>query len=115
MKGIWITLVVITFVFCVFSYNFRNKYNIDAAEETIETLKSDVAILHYALSIVPEDVRGEVFFNSVKQQFPGVEEREGIVELIKLKVEAEEEPAEANEEGEKMTLEIALDDMISDL
>jgi len=109
-----IILIIVIMGFSVYAYKLRTAYNVDAREEEIKTLEHDVAILSYALSIVPAETKGDVFFNSIKEKFPSVEENDGIIDLVRMKkpekVEGEEKKVE--EKKEKRTIVSTMEDII---
>jgi len=122
MKGyVWAIIIILFLSFCVFCYHTRTNYNVDEQDGRIEALIYDRAVLSYALSITPKEVKSEVFLNSVKEKFPDVEEKEHLFNLIKVE---EEEPEEEEKEKDKEKPEVgknsktigdALDHIVGDL
>jgi hypothetical protein len=109
-----IVVIIVVMGFSVYAYKLRTAYNVDALEKEVEILESDVEILSYALSIVPKDIKGEVFFNSVKAKFPNVEDNDGdIIDLIRMnKPEKKEEEEKKEEKKEKRTVSSTMGDII---
>jgi len=118
MKGYVLAIVIILFCsFCVFCYHTRTNYNVDNLEEQVAYLKYEKAVLFYALSIVPKEVKSEVFFNSVKEKFPSIEENQSITDLIKMEKKKEDEVSESTVEEEKkiQTVTEAMAEIINDM
>lgn len=86
MMKFWIALILLVLFlgFCVFCYNFRTDYNVDAINKENKKLFKEIDILSYSLSIIPKELKNEVFFNSVKEKFPDVEEHKEILSVIKI-------------------------------
>ena len=118
MKGYVLAIVIILFCsFCVFCYHTRTNYNVDNLEDQVAYLKYEKAVLFYALSIVPKEVKSEVFFNSVKEKFPSIEENQSITDLIKMEKKKEDEVSESTVEEEKkiQTVTEAMAEIINDM
>jgi hypothetical protein len=110
-----IVLIIVIMGFSVYAYKLRTAYNVDARDEQIETLERDVAVLSYAMSIVPKEIKGDVFFNSIKVKFPSVEDNDGIIDLVRMKKpeKAEADVEEKTEEKkEKRTLASTMGDIL---
>lgn len=109
-----IVLIIVIMGFSVYAYKLRTAYNIDTLTEQTENLESDVEILSYALSIVPKDIKGEVFFNSVKAKFPNVEDNDvEIIDLIRMnKPDKKEEEEKKEEKKEKRTVASSMEDIL---
>jgi hypothetical protein len=100
-------------VFSVYAYKLRTAYNVDARDEQIVTLENDVAVLSYALSIVPKDIKGDVFFNSVKVKFPSVEDNDTVIDLVRMnKPEEKKEEEKKEKKKEKRTVSSTMGDII---
>ena len=99
---VWLILVALFLGFCVFCYKARASYNTDKMEEKIISLEYDISVLSYAFSIVPADVvRNEVFFNSIKEKFPSIEEKRPLLLKVIKKEDKKSDKKEGEEEGEK--------------
>ena len=111
MKGWIILLFIVSFLgFSVYAYKVRTNYNIDKQNRKIWELKENIEILSYAISIFPEKNKNEVFFNSIKEKFPEIEEKEEIIKILGIKIEKEEkEIIKNNEEKEKLTVMKVID------
>ena len=110
-----IVLTIVIMGFSVYAYKLRTAYNVDARDAEIVSLERDVAVLSYAISIVPKEIKGDVFFNSVKEKFPSVEDNENVSGLVRMKipekVEGEEEKT-VEKKKEKRTIASTMDDII---
>ena len=84
-KTFTIVLIAMIMCFSVYAYKLQTSYNTEDLEMEKKKLQQDVATLTYALSIVPKEVKNEVFFNSVKEKFPSVEERTDFIDVIRVK------------------------------
>jgi len=98
MKVFISILIVSLMIFSIFSYNYRTNFNNDVLSKELTEMKYKVGVLSYALSIVPKDIKNEVFFNSLKQQHPEVEEHEDIMDLISQKSEKEDKKEDFKED-----------------
>ncbi len=101
MKGWIILLLVVLFLgFSVYAYKVRTNYNIDKQNKKIWELKENIEILSYAFSIIPKKDKNEIFFNSIKEKFPDIKDREKIIKILGIKIEEEKEITEK----EKLTV-----------
>ena len=77
---VFISLVIFIgfLVFSVYCYNVRTDYNVDTLRKVNQDLQKDIDILTYALSLIPKNIKNEVFFTSIKKKFPAVEEHKDI-------------------------------------
>jgi hypothetical protein len=109
-----IILIIVIMGFSVYAYKLRTAYNVDDLEAKTENLEHDVAILSYAMSIIPEDIKGDVFFNSIKKKYPSVEDNDGIIDLVRMKKPKKEEAEEKTVEKkkEKRTLASTMGDIL---
>lgn len=120
---VWLTVIGLFLAFCVFCYNVRTKYNVDALSEQVRGQAEAISILTYALSITPEEIRSEVFFNSIKENFPHVENHTNLLGFLKLgkkKVEGEEvegnnEETETAKTTNPRTIGSTMEDIIGDM
>ena len=107
-----IVLLIVIMGFSVYAYKLRTAYNVDARDKEIKNLEHNVAVLSYALSIIPIEVKSEVFFNSVKEKFPSVEDNDGIVDLIRMNKPEETEGKKEETVKEKRTIASTLNNLI---
>ena len=81
-----LVVLVLLMVFCIYCYNLRTSYNIDKMEMLNGGYERDIEILIYALSLVPNDIKNEVYVKSIKSKYPSVEENRELLILIGAKV-----------------------------
>ncbi len=120
---IWLIVIAVFLSFCVFCYNTRTRYNVDKLSTQVNGQREAIAILYYALSITPEEIRNEVFFNSIKEKYPHVENHTNLLDVLKLKKEkTEESAAEVKDKETKIaktidsrTIGSTLEDIIGDM
>ena len=116
MKGFVVAIVIILLLgFCVFCYHTRNNYNVDNLDRQVIYLRYENRVLSYALSIVPKDVKNEVFSNSVKEKFPGFEEDDSLREIIGIEKKKEDDVAESEVEKKTQTVVGAMNEIVSDI
>jgi len=107
-----IILVIVVMAFSVYAYKLRTAYNIDELTETTASLENDVEILSYSLSIIPKEIKGDIFFNSIKEKFPSVEDNDGIIDLVRMN-KPEEKEEKTKKKKEKRTIASAMNNIIS--
>jgi len=110
---LWILILLFIGLCCfsVYTYKVRNEFNVDKQEAQLEECQYKVDALKYALSLVPESIRNEVFFNAIVLKYPEIKEDKGIMDLKFPKPkEVEEEKEEEKEES--VTVMSALDAML---
>lgn len=98
---VWIILVVAFLAFCVFCYDKHADRKVGELKTQVRGQAEAVAILKYAVSITPEEVRNEIFFDRIKENFPHVENHIELLYLIKIEKKEEEEGKEVDAEGKK--------------
>lgn len=100
-KTFIITLTLIIMGFSLYAYNVRTDYNCDRfREENIELKYQNEALL-YALSIVPKDVKSEVFTNSITEKFPKIVDHHNVCST--LLIGTNEKETDKKETDEKKT------------
>ena len=109
-----IILIIVIMSFSVYAYKLRTAYNVDVLEKEVENLEQDISVLSYALSIIPKDIKGDVFFNSVKAKFLSVEDNESVIDMVRMnKPEKKEGEEEKNvEKKEKRTIASSMENLI---
>ncbi len=90
-KGIVFLIVILMLGFSLFCYHTRTNYNVDHLYIENKNLEYDVKVLSYALSLIPKELKNEVFVNSLKEKFPSIENDEDFIKKIKGEEKTEEE------------------------
>ena len=74
----WLLLIVfIGFLwFCTYAYKLRTNFNVDEISDENSILQTKVEMLSYAIKIVPEEVKNDVFFNSVMEKYSSIDKKE---------------------------------------
>jgi len=97
----WILLVLVL-VFSVYCYNHRNAHNTDTLSKANSSYQYDAEVYEYVISLVPDDVKNEVYINSIKEKFPEIEKQKELFESIGGKFVADEDATE--EKTEKVSI-----------
>ncbi len=90
-KFVVLLIVVLMLGFSLFCYHTRTNYNVDHLDIENKNLEYDVKVLSYALSLIPKELKNEVFVNSLKEKFPSIENDEDFIKKIKGEEKTEEE------------------------
>lgn len=104
--------------FCVFVYYIRTNYNVDKHERKDVVQNYEIDVRRYAHSIIPKDVKNDVFFNAIKEKFPYIEEHENLRDLIKdekKKKEDEETVAISDVKKERVSIVGAMNMIVGDI
>jgi hypothetical protein len=105
VKG-WILLVLIVLLccFCVYTYKLRTAFNVDKQDAQIEVSDYQLEVVQYALSLFPQKDKGDIFFNSIGNEYPDFKEDERLCEILgyqKTPAEIEQNKAEQEAEDKK--------------
>jgi len=95
-------IVVAIMVFSVYCYRTRNAYNVDHLEEVAKTQKYEIEVMAYAISLIPADIKNQVYLNSITEKFPEFLENEELIKMVGGISPKEEE--EVKKEEEKKTI-----------
>lgn len=95
----WTSLIVLVvlFSFSVYAYKIRTSYNIDKEKLHAAEHHQQMEVLKYAISLVPKEVKNEVYFNAVETKYPGFKKNENICGLLGYKLPVKEKETEKTE------------------
>ncbi len=99
-KRLFIPLIVLglLFSFSIYAYRIRTAYNIDKEKLHIAEHHQQIDVLRYAISLVPKEVKNEVYFNAIEIKYPDFKKDEDICDLLgHKKPEKKEEVVEKDE------------------
>jgi len=115
-----IIVIIVVMSFSVYAYKLRTAYNIDDLTDRTASLENDIEVLSYALSIVPKETKGDVFFNSIKEKFPYVEDNDDLIDLVRMnkpeKTDEKEKTGieeKTKKKKEKRTIASTMDNLMS--
>ncbi|HUS48918.1 MAG TPA: hypothetical protein VMZ91_02030 [Candidatus Paceibacterota bacterium] len=91
-------IVVMCMAFCVHCYKLRNTYNTDEARKCINHQNYEIEVLSFALSIIPEEIKGTVYVTSIMRKYSDIMDHTELAKIIGIKIEIEEEGEEKTED-----------------
>lgn len=90
-KTFTIILTLIIMGFSLYAYNVRTDHNCDRFKKENRELEYQNEVLFYALSIVPKDVKNEVFTNSIIEKFPKIVDHNDVCSALLIGTSKKEE------------------------
>ena len=110
---VWSIIIVCFLVFSVHSYRLRTNFNAEKQEKQVKKCEHQIEVLTHALSLVPKSIKNEVYFNSIKEKFPGIEKDEQVLNLIDITFfDKYGDKEEKEKDKEKLTANVVVDKVI---
>ncbi len=114
-RGMAVIFTIVCFILIsVYVYRVRTKFNVDKQEDIIKAYQYEHNVLTYALSLLPDEDKNEVFFKSIRNKYPGFNENVNL--RIALKYQEKEakkkEPGPVAKKDNDTTMMKVLDNII---
>ena len=110
--GIFLTLIVLFLLFCVYTYKVRTKFNVDKRDAHLKVHHYETQVLTYALSLYNKESRTQMYFKALKEKHPSfVNNRDLCLALGYTQPEEEEKTKEELASKDTTAVQV-MDDII---